>query len=92
MIHQGLAKVSLGNMHQSRLSLPFVLTKLSLSPYSASAIDSGTINPGFDVVALHILAPLGGEEEIHTLVLGDEPDGTGPDPQPKVENVNLIAL
>jgi hypothetical protein len=31
-------------------------------------------------------------EEIHTLVLGDEPDVTGPDPRSKVENVNLIAL
>ncbi|KIM42021.1 hypothetical protein M413DRAFT_445205 [Hebeloma cylindrosporum] len=42
--------------------------------------------------AMHALAAALGVEEIHTLVLGDEPDVTGPDPRSKVENVDLIAL
>jgi hypothetical protein len=33
-----------------------------------------------------------GVDEIHTLVLGDEPDVTGPDPRSKVKDVNFIAL
>ena len=33
-----------------------------------------------------------GVEEIHTLVLGNEPDVTGPDPRSKVKDVNFIAL